>query len=113
MPNVSGLKDSQSNIIAGLGTFTYTTPLPGVYAFSIESSLQPPSNLSIVINKNGSPIDSSTTPTINTTHLELSVVEACAGSDVITFVLTSSDFIDSGEPPAIKSIINIEVQNQQ
>jgi hypothetical protein len=112
MPNVSGLKDTQSNVIAGLGTFTYTVPKSGCYAFSIQSNLQPPSQLSVVINNNGTPIDSSTTPTINSTHLELAVVQACSINDVITFVLTSSAFIDSSQPPSIKSIININPDNQ-
>ena len=89
---------------------TYIVPLAGVYKFSIQSNLQPPSNLSIVINNNGSPIDSTNTPTINTTHIELSVAATCALNDTITFVLTSAAFIDNGIPPAIKSIIIINRQ---
>lgn len=110
MANVSGLSTQQSTTMAGLGTFTYNVPTAGVYEFSIQSNLQPPSNLSIVINQNGSPIDSTNTPTINTTHIELCVTKVCAASDVITFVLTSSAFIDNDVPPAIKSIISINPQ---
>jgi len=110
MANVTGLSASQSNIIGGLGTFTYNIPAAGVYELSIQSNLQPPSNLSIVINQNGSPIDSTNTPTINTTHIELCVTKICALNDVITFVLTSAAFIDNSVPPAIKSIISINPQ---
>lgn len=107
MANVSGLKVLQSNVMAGLGTFTYIVGVAGVHRFSIQSNLQPPSNLSIVINQNGSPIDSTNTPTINTTHIELAAVANCALNDSITFVLTSSASIDNNIPPAIKSIIAI------
>jgi hypothetical protein len=113
MANVIGLKDTQVNTMAGLGTFEYIVLLAGVYGFQIASNLQPPSNLSIVINKNGSSIGSTNTPTINTTHIELNANAVCAQNDVITFVLTSSAFIDNDAPPAITSTIRILVENQQ
>lgn len=106
MANVIGLKDTQSTVMAGLGTFTYNVSTTAVYEFTIQSTVTPPSTLSIVINQNGSPIDSSNTPTNNNTHLELSVIQPCTAADVITFVLTSSSYNDT-QSQGVKSTIVI------
>jgi hypothetical protein len=110
MANVLGLKDTQANVICGLGTFTYTALATAVYKFSIQSTVSPPSGLSIVINQNGSPIDTTNSPSINSTHIELSIIQPCALNDVITFVLTSSAFNDM-QPGGVNSTISIIVEN--
>jgi hypothetical protein len=99
-----GLKDTESNIEMGLNTFTYTVLVAGIYNFIIQSSLLPPSGLSIVINQNGSPVATSAAPTATQSHVELEAPGVnCAVNDVITFVLTSSVALDAGT----KSLINI------
>lgn len=99
-----GLKDTESNIEVGLNTFTYTVLVAGIYNFVIQSSLLVPSTLSIVINKNASPIATAAAPTATQSHIELEAAGInCAINDSITFVLTSSTATDAGT----KSLINI------
>lgn len=101
------LKDAQSNIEGGLGTFTYTVIQAGIFNFIVQSTVVPPSGLSIVINKNGSPIATSVAPTstqevVNITGSGVN----CDVNDSITFVVTSSLPIDSlGNN--VKTLINI------
>lgn len=104
-----GLKDTESNIEAGLGTFTYTVPEAGFITFSIQSTIVPPSSLSIVINQNGTPIATSAAPLATQQFVDLTASGvSCAINDAITFVLTSSAAIDA-EPQNVKSLINIVV----
>jgi hypothetical protein len=102
-----GLKDTESNIEAGLGTFTYTVLHAGIYNFSVQSTVVPTSSLSIVINQNGSPIATSATPSAQQEAINLTASGvACSVNDVISFVLTSAAAIDS-EGQNVKSLINI------
>jgi hypothetical protein len=99
-----GLKDTESNIEAGLGTFVYTVTVAGIYNFVIQSAILPPSSLSIVINQNGSPIATSAAPSATQSHVELEASGInCSVNDSITFVLTSSAASDT----STKSLINI------
>ena len=101
------LKDTQANVEAGLNTYTYTVPAAGIYQFSCQSTVVPPSGLSIVINKNGSPVATSATPGATQNFISIAAVNVkCAASDVITFVLTSAQAIDS-QLQNVKSIVNI------
>jgi hypothetical protein len=105
-----GLKDTQANVEAGLNTFTYTVPAAGVYQFSCESFVVPPSGLSIVINQNGTPIATSATPSASQNFIAIAAVNVqCAINDVITIVLTSSVPLDA-MLQNVKSIINIVAQ---
>jgi hypothetical protein len=117
-----GLKQHESNVFTGLGTYTYTIPAgsvytgngvlvapsPGIWNFSIMSTiLNPPSSLSIVINQNGTPIATSQAPQSPQQQVTLlATAISCAANDVISFVLTSSATADS-LPEAIKSIITL------
>lgn len=102
-----GLKDTQANVEAGLNTFTYTVTAVGIYQFSCQSTVVPPSGLSIVINKNGSPIATSATPSANQNFIAIAAVNvSCAISDVITIVLTSAVALDA-MLQNVKSTINI------
>jgi len=105
-----GLKDTQSNIEAGLGTFTYTVPEAGIYNFSVQSTVVPPSALSIVINQNASPVATNATPSATQEAINLTASGInCALNDSITFVLTSASAQDS-EAQNVKSLINIVVE---
>lgn len=95
--------------VEGLGTDTFTVLVAGPHKFSIRSTMDPTSNLSIVINQNGSPI--ATSPTISTLEqeLQLEAKAYCAVSDVITFVLSSTGAPNDITPNNVKSLITIEI----
>lgn len=104
------LKDTESNIESGLGTFTYTIPTTGVYTFQVKSSFQAPSSLSIVINKNASPIFTSATPSSAQTAIDFALKNiSCVASDAISVVLSSSAAIDNA-PNNVKTLINLYAQ---
>lgn len=89
------IKDSQSNVVCGLGTLTYVVPADGLYEFSITSDITPGSELEIVINLNGDPVATSLTPSSAQTHMDLSARNIqCEEDDVVTYVLSSSVSVD-------------------
>jgi hypothetical protein len=104
------LKDYQSNLFTGLGTFTYNVTVAGLYFASCTSSELPPSGLSIVINQNGSPVVSSATVQPAQMIVSAQTQISCAVNDVITFVLSSSNANDLSAN-TIKSTIVITLQN--
>lgn len=102
-----GLKDTQSNIEWGLNTYTYTVLKAGIYNFFVETTVVPPSGLSVVINQNGTPIATSAAPSATQQVVDITASGVnCAVNDVITFVLTSSSAIDT-QGQNVKSLINI------
>lgn len=104
MPNT--LKDTQSTIIVGLGTWTYTVTTAGLHFVDATATENPPSSLSIVINLNGSPIATSPTPSAPQQAVEAQALFPCAASDVITVVLSSSAAIDN-QLNTVKTLINL------
>lgn len=89
------LKDQQSNIAVGLGTYTYTVGAAGPFAVSAKCTENPPSSISIVINQNGSPKATSVAPSSAQNHIEVRTNLNCAASDTITIVISSSAPIDN------------------
>lgn len=104
MPNT--LKDTQTTIIVGLGTWTYTVVTAGLYFVDATASENPPSGLSIVINQNGSPVATSTAPSVPQQTIGIQKLFPCAASDVITVVLTSSAANDN-QLNTVKTLINL------
>ncbi len=103
------LKHLQSNVFAGLGTYTFTVDVAGLYNMSCQASVLPPSGLSIVINHNGSPIATSLTPSAAEQLVSAMILDyPCVASDVITVVISSSNANDNMLNTA-KSIINIGI----
>lgn len=80
--------------VTGLGTFTYIVQSTQMHFLSAVSQEQPPSSLSIVINQNGSPVASSSTPSAAQMVVGAQTHILCTAGDVITFVLSSSAPID-------------------
>lgn len=105
-----GLKDSQSNIEIGLGTFTHTTAHTAIYFVSSQSSVLPPSGLSVVINKNGSPVVTSAAPSAAEQLVSLQTLISCTAGDVITVVLSSSSANDL-MLNSVKTLITIYTQS--
>jgi len=82
----------------GLGTLTYTVPTGTAtqsYNVHVEVTEVPPSGLSIVVNKSGSPIF--TAPALAPTQIaqQFKVSFQAASTNVITVVLSSASAIDS------------------
>jgi hypothetical protein len=113
-----------STVLGGLGTFVGTITTAGFYTCSIKSfvpyqaagssadstSTTGQSGLQIVIKQNSTTKatigGSASNPTPTQPTLSGSVVINAAANDTVSFVLTSSNAVDSA-PNAIKSIINV------
>jgi hypothetical protein len=95
-----------SNAVEGLGTNTYTVEVAAPHSIECKSFLLPPTGLSIVINKNGSPLITSTVVNSDAQLLSVETAAQFAIGDVITVVLSSSVPNDN-VPNSIKSIIDI------
>lgn len=96
----------QPFVFCGLGTLTYNVTFTGAYNVQVQLSENPPSGLSVVVSKNGSPIF--TAPTIAPTQIaqQFRVGFLAANTDVITVVLASSSAIDN-QYNTVKSSISI------
>lgn len=93
MPNT--LKDNQSNIICGLGTYTHTVVVAGMFFVSATCLENPPSGVSIVIQLNGTPIATSTAPAASQEAINIQTLLTCNVNDVISVVISSSSAIDN------------------
>lgn len=118
----NGLQLNTATVFAGLGTstFTVTSANAGLLTCQIKSTIPciaagssanssvttGGSGLSIVVNKNGSPILTIANPSPTQPLMGGSVSAQFAATDVITVVLSSSAVADAGLN-AIKSIINL------
>ena len=93
------LKDNQSNVICGLGSFTYTCAAAkaGPFVVNVGTSVNPASSLVITIAQSGSQSVSisSASPGAAQAHIELNKKFNCAASDVITVTIASSAPIDN------------------
>ncbi len=123
---VNAFQVNTSTVVGGLGTQTYTVPA-GVatqlytcaVSFTIpyraagtsyySDSIVGQSALSIVVNKNGSPVltvgADAANPTPTQPTLGGSVQMSLAAGDVVTVVLTSANAVDAGLN-AVKGTIN-------
>lgn len=91
------LKESQSNIECGLGTFQFTVATAGYFLMNALCNENPPSGITIAIQLNGSTLKSSIV--VGTTQQELNVRQdniKCAVNDVLSFVISSSAANDQG-----------------
>lgn len=81
-------------VFNGLGTLTYTIPSTGNYNVALQCLETPVSGLSIVVNKNGSPIFTAPVITPTQSALQFKVAFQATAADVITVVLASSTLQD-------------------
>lgn len=106
-----GLNDSQSNVVEGVGTWTYLVLAAGYFGFQVTSFLSPPSSLSIIVSQNGTPIKSNPAPTASQSHIELvDSAIPCAIGDVLSFVFSSASSTDIA-PNNVHSLITIFAGN--
>lgn len=85
---------NQPYVTVGMGTETFTIPTTGLYNVALQSTEIPPSGISIVVNKNGSPIY--TAPVLSPTQsaIQFKTGFSAVAADVITVVLSSSNAND-------------------
>lgn len=102
MPNT--LKDYQSNVMVGLGTWTYTTSVASLFFVQATSSENPPSGLVLMIKQNGTTMATSTAPSATQGAVDTLTLLNCAQGDVITVVISSSVPIDQ-QLNTVKTII--------
>lgn len=86
---------NQPFVSVGLDDFTHTVASTGTYSVSVQSTETPPTGLSVVVNKNGSPIFTAPVITPTQSAMQFQVGFLAAATDVITVVLTSASEIDS------------------
>lgn len=88
---------------AGVGTFTYTVDVAGVYTAAIKSYMQPNSGLTIAIKQNATTLVTSPAPLATQTHIDLIYSGILAAvNDTISFALTDSVATD-----VVTSTLNI------
>ena len=101
------LKDGESTVVGGLGTWVYTATTAGQYDVEVHAAYQTPSSLSIVLEHNGTPFLTAPLPT--TTQLATDIAYkglTLAASDTVSVVLSSAAAIDAA-PNTVKTVINI------
>ncbi len=106
-----GISKFQSSTLTGLGTYTRTITTSGLYNIYATCSVLPSSSVSIVIQKNGSPIATSAAPTSAQQTINLTIMdENCAVNDVISFVISSSSEYDA-VPNVVKTLMSVYLNN--
>lgn len=97
---------NQPRVDVGLQTSTYTVAADGIYNVQVQLSENPPTGLSVVVNKNASPVF--TAPVITPTQIaqQFRVAFPLVATDVITVVLASSSAIDQ-QLNTVKSNVSI------
>jgi hypothetical protein len=91
------LKENQSNVICGLGTFTRTISNTNMYKVKARATENPTSSLSISITQSGSASATITSdaPAADQNNITVSKVFNCVAGDVITIVISSAAATDN------------------
>lgn len=97
---------NQSTSVAGLTTSTFTALTANTFTVLVETTLVAPTGVQIVINHNGSPVETSAVASTNASSIGLGAQIACAIGDTISVVLTSS-IVNDSIANNVKSNINI------
>jgi hypothetical protein len=99
---------NQSFPESGLYTYTYTVPTSGdgIYNVKCDCTVNPPSGISVVVNKNGSPVltVSGLPPTQGAFQFRFPIY--LVATDIVTVVPTSSSNIDNALN-TVKMIVSI------
>lgn len=89
------LKEHESNVICGLGSFTFTIPSTkaGLYTVSVFCTEVPTSQISITLSQSGSKSVSvvSTAPSSSQNQIQFQQLFNVAVADVLTVAISTSD----------------------
>lgn len=88
---------NQPRVDVGLTTSTYTVPTggAGIYNVALQSTEIPPSGISIIVNKNASPVYTAPTLVPTQSSIQFKFPILLADADVITVVASSSNANDT------------------
>lgn len=100
------LKASQSNPVAGLGTWSHTVENAGAYKVSASSFMDPTSNLVVTISLNATLLSTSIAVQPLQAKLFVDAHVFANPGDLLTVVLSSSNQFDT-IPQNVKSIISV------
>lgn len=102
------LKDSESNIIVGRGSWTHTTSSAGMYFVSAVTIENPSSSIIITIAQSGSASVTVSSPTPSATQQSISLQKVfnCQSGDVLTVSFASSSPIDN-QLNTVKSTVTV------
>lgn len=98
----------QSKVLNSLDTYNHTTLQATIYTVSVRMTMIPPSGLSVVIQRNGSPIASSASPSAAQSNINLQIQVNCAANDLLSVVLSSGNVADT-QFNDLKGILTIDV----
>lgn len=97
-----------NNIVTGLGTWQFNVPTTDYWSVKVIAFENPPSDLVITINHNGSPVIASAVPSTAQGSVILNApIITCTAADTITIVLSSILASDT-LPNLIKSSLIVQ-----
>ena len=102
------LKDFEQTVGTGLGTWTYTVAIAGLYHISSFINLVPPTGVSVAIQQNGSNIITTGALNTNASEYNLDCFIEAAVSDVITIVISTANSPDLSIS-TIKAVMNLRL----
>lgn len=100
------LKDFEQTVGTGLGIWSYTVPVAGLYHVSAFLNFVPPSGIIVVIQQNSSTVLSSGFVAPSCPVINMDCFIEAAVSDVITIVVDTSTTPDLSVP-TIKAVMNL------
>lgn len=108
MSTTNNLKDSESNVINGLGAYTHTCANTSMYYVDAHANMDTSSSLIITIAQTGSTSVSvsSAAPASSQNHVDLRKVFNCAAGDVITVTMSSAAAVDN-QLNRVKTIVSM------
>lgn len=108
MSTTNNLKDSESNVICGLGAYVHTCANTQMYYVDAHASMDQNSSLIITIAQTGSRSASvsSAAPASSQKHVDLRNIFNCTAGDVITVTMSSAAAVDN-QLNRVKTIVNI------
>lgn len=102
------LNNAVSNVICGLGSYSYSAEKNSMYSVSIRCTENVVSNIILTISQSGSATSSisSLLPGVDQMHIELRTVLNCQVGDVITVTISSALSIDN-QLNTVTTIVNL------
>lgn len=106
------LKDSESNVIVGSGSWDYLVLEAGYYSISMKCSITDPQLATLTFGINDVTVDTITNSGINQAHVELLATNIrCELNDVLDFGIAGS--IASDPPNSLITLITIAAETFQ
>ena len=89
------LFQNQTQVMVGLGTFTYTIPSTGIYSVILQSTEIPPSGIVIKVKDNGADVYTAPTLGVAQSAINFTYSQNYTSGHTVTIVLSSSNANDN------------------